>query len=136
MPYLNKQILMGNLGRDPEARTMPSGAAVCNFSLATTEQWKDKQTGEWQEHTTWHRVAAFGQLAERCARGLLKGDLVYLEGRTTKRKYTQDGVEREITEVKADVVKMFKKREQQAPAPAQATTIPISQADFDDDIPF
>lgn len=108
MASVNKVILVGNLGRDPETRYMPSGEAVCNFSLATSETWKDKATGERKEATEWHRVVLFGRLAEIAAQYLRKGSSVYIEGSLRTRKWTdQSGQERYTTEIRADVMKML-----------------------------
>lgn len=107
MASINKVILIGNLGRDPEVRYLPSGDAVANLALATTEQWKDK-AGEKQEQTEWHRVAFFGRQAEICAEYLKKGSQIYVEGRLQTRKYTdKEGVERYSTEVRGDRMQML-----------------------------
>jgi single-strand DNA-binding protein len=84
---VNKVILVGNLGKDPETRYMPSGSAVTNLTLATSEQWKDKQTGDQQERTEWHKIAMFGRLAEIAAEYLRKGSQVYIEGKLRTRKW-------------------------------------------------
>lgn len=146
---LNQVQIIGHLGRDPETRSFPSGDQVCNFTLATTERWKDKQTGEQKEATEWHRISTFGKLAEICSQYLIKGSLVYVQGKITTRKWTdKDGLEKYSTEIKADSMKMLggkpEQRESQAPAqPRQAA--PQRQAekqsangfnDMDDDIPF
>ena len=100
MASLNKATLIGNLGRDPEVRYMPSGDAVVNMAIATTDKWKDKNTGEPKEATEWHRVNFFGKLAEVCGQYLKKGSQVYVEGKIVTRKYTdKDGVEKFSTEV-------------------------------------
>jgi single-strand DNA-binding protein len=107
MASVNKVILIGNLGRDPEMRYMPSGDAVANFSIATTEKWKDK-SGEMQEQTEWHRIAFFGRQAEICGEYLRKGSAVYVEGRLQTRKWTdKDGNERYTTEVRGDRMQML-----------------------------
>jgi len=99
---VNKVILVGNLGRDPEVRYMPSGNAVANVTLATTESWKDKQTGEKQERTEWHRIVAWGRLGEICGEYLAKGKQVYIEGRLQTRSWDdRDGNKRYMTEVVA-----------------------------------
>jgi single-strand DNA-binding protein len=105
---INKVILVGNLGRDPEIRTMQaSGSKVCNLSVATSESWKDKATGEWKDKTEWHRVVVFNEaLIGRAERGFKKGTKVYVEGQVETRKYTdKDGVEKYTTEI---VVSRFK----------------------------
>jgi len=153
MASVNKVILIGNLGRDPEVRYMPSGDAVANISIATTETWKDKN-GEKQEKTEWHRVAMFGKTAEIAGEYLKKGSQVYIEGRLETRKWTdKEGQERTTTEVRADRMQMLGSRsggsERMAPpeddAP-RATAAPAKKSggaakgssleDLEDDIPF
>ena len=106
---VNKVILVGNLGRDPETRYMPSGSAVTNLRVATSEQWKDKTTGENQERTEWHSVAMFGRLAEIAAEYLRKGSKVYIEGKLRTRKWQDktDGKDRYTTEIIADEMQML-----------------------------
>jgi len=105
---INKVILVGNLGKDPDTRYMPSGAAVTNIRIATSESWKDKQTGEQQERTEWHRVVFFGRLAEIAAEYLRKGSQVYVEGSLRTRKWQgQDGQDRYTTEIVADEMQML-----------------------------
>ena len=105
---VNKVIIVGNLGNDPETRYMPSGSAVTNLSVATNESWKDKQTGEQKERTEWHRVAMFGRLAEIAAEYLRKGSQVYIEGKLRTRKWQgQDGQDRYTTEIIADEMQML-----------------------------
>ncbi|HXV07891.1 MAG TPA: single-stranded DNA-binding protein [Burkholderiales bacterium] len=107
MASVNKVILIGNLGRDPEVRYLPSGDAVANFSIATTEKWKDKN-GDMQEQTEWHRIAFFGRQAEICGEYLRKGSSVYVEGRLQTRKWTdKDGNERTTTEIRGDRMQML-----------------------------
>ncbi len=107
MASLNKVLLIGNLGRDPEIRYLPSGDAVASLNIATTETWKDKN-GEKEEKTEWHRVSMFGRLAEIAGEYLKKGSQVYIEGRIETRKYTdKDGVEKYATEIKASEMKML-----------------------------
>jgi single-strand DNA-binding protein len=107
MASVNKVILIGNLGRDPEVRYLPSGDAVANLNIATTEKWKDKG-GEQQEQTEWHRVAFFGRQAEICGEYLRKGSQVYIEGRLQTRKWTdKDGNERYTTEIRGDRMQML-----------------------------
>ena len=153
MASVNKVILIGNLGRDPEVRYMPSGDAVANISIATTETWKDKN-GEKQEKTEWHRVAMFGKTAEIAGEYLKKGSQVYIEGRLETRKWTdKEGQERYTTEIRADRMQMLGSRsggsERMAPpedeAP-RATAAPAKKSgggakgsgpeDLEDDIPF
>lgn len=105
---INKVIIVGNLGGDPETRYMPSGAAVTNLTVATNESWKDKQTGEQKERTEWHKVAMFGRLAEIAAEYLRKGSQVYIEGKLRTRKWQgKDGADRYTTEVIADEMQML-----------------------------
>jgi single-strand DNA-binding protein len=105
---VNKVILVGNLGKDPETRYMPSGSAVTNLTLATSESWKDKQTGENQERTEWHKVAMFGKLAEIAAEYLRKGSQVYIEGKLRTRKWQdKEGKDRWTTEIVADEMNML-----------------------------
>ena len=137
---INKVIIVGNLGADPETRYMPSGSAVTNLRVATSEQWKDKQTGEQQERTEWHRVALFGRLAEIAAEYLRKGSQVYLEGSLRTRKWQdKDGNDRYSTEVVANEMQMLGGRaESSAPARSAPSAGPDSAPPdaFDDDIPF
>jgi len=104
MAGVNKVILVGHLGKDPEVRYTPDGRGVCNFTMATTETWKDKNTGEKREKTEWHRVVVFGKLAEICGEYLSKGKQVYIEGKLQTRKWQgQDGQDRYTTEVVVDI---------------------------------
>src|SRR4249920_3055318 len=150
MASVNKVILIGNLGRDPETRYMPDGGAITNISVATTEAWKDKN-GEKQEKTEWHRVAFFGKLAEIAGEYLKKGSPVYIEGRLQTRKWQdKDGQDRYTTEIVANEMKMLGSRgggsEPMArePAPAMAEgggAKPQAKKggafdQMDDDIPF
>ncbi|PTE01528.1 single-stranded DNA-binding protein [Pandoraea apista] len=108
MASVNKVILVGNLGADPEVRYLPSGDAVANIRLATTDRYKDKQSGEFKEMTEWHRVSFFGRLAEIVNEYLKKGSSVYIEGRIRTRKYqAQDGTDRYSTEIVADQMQML-----------------------------
>jgi len=105
---VNKVILVGNLGKDPETRYMPSGSAVTNLTLATSESWKDKQTGDQQERTEWHKIAMFGRLAEVAAEYLRKGSQVYIEGKLRTRKWQdKEGKDRWTTEIVADEMQML-----------------------------
>ena len=122
---VNKVILVGNIGQDPEMKSMPNGNAVTNISVATSESWKDKQTGQPQERTEWHRVVFFNRLAEIAGQYLRKGSKVYLEGSLRTRKWqAQDGSDRYSTEIVASEMQMLDSRQDnaggyQAPAPAQ-----------------
>jgi len=108
MASVNKVILVGNLGRDPETRTFPSGDQVCNATLATTDKWKDKQSGEMREATEWHRLVFNGRLAEIAAQYLRKGSQIYVEGQIRTRKYTdKDGVEKYSTEIVGDRMQLI-----------------------------
>ena len=118
---VNKVILIGNLGQDPEVRYMPGGGAVCNITVATTETWKDKNTGENQEKTEWHRVVMFRRLAEIAGEHLKKGSKVYLEGRLQTRKWQdQQGVDRYTIEIIADQMQMLDGQRGDAAPPAVA----------------
>ncbi len=114
MASVNKVILVGNLGRDPETRTFPSGDQICNATLATTDRWKDKQSGEMKEATEWHRLVFNGRLAEIAAQYLRKGSQVYVEGQIRTRKYTdKDGVEKYATDIRVDQMQMLGSRQGQ-----------------------
>jgi len=152
MASVNKAILVGNLGKDPEVRYMPGGEAVANITLATTDTWKDK-SGTKQEKTEWHRVSFFGRQAEVVGEYLKKGSQVYIEGRIQTRKWQdKDGQDRYTTEIVADRMQMlggkssgagsFEVVEENQPAPAR-TAAPAARPaakssfdNFDDDIPF
>lgn len=142
---INKVIVVGNLGNDPDTRYMPSGGAVTNLSVATSEQWKDKQSGEQKERTEWHKIAMFGRLAEIAAEYLRKGSQVYIEGKLRTRKWQdRDGNDRYTTEIIADEMQMLGGRgggSGSAPmrddrGPSSAPPPQSSPDDFDDDIPF
>lgn len=112
MASVNKVILVGNLGKDPETRYAPSGDAICNITLATTDTWRDKASGEKREATEWHRVAFFGKLAEIAGQYLRKGSQVYVEGSLRTRKWQdKDGQDRYTTEIRADEMKMLGSRQ-------------------------
>ncbi len=147
---INKVILIGNLGQDPEVKYMPSGGAVCNITVATTESWTDRDSGEKQERTEWHRVVMFRRLAEVAGEYLRKGSKVYIEGRLQTRKWQgQDGQDRYTTEVIANDMQMLDSRgggtaafDSQPPPAEKTPSSPSASAgsrpadDFDDDIPF
>ena len=140
---INKVIIVGNLGADPETRYMPSGSAVTNLSVATSETWKDKQTGEQKERTEWHKVAMFNRLAEIAAEYLRKGSQVYIEGKLRTRKWQdRDGNDRWTTEIVADEMQMLGGRGGGGSAPMSSDRGPSSEPpqgppdDFEDDIPF
>lgn len=108
MASVNKVIVVGNLGRDPEMRTFPSGDQVANVTVATTDRWKDKQSGEMREATEWHRIVFNGRLAEIAGQYLRKGSQVYVEGSLRTRKWTdKDGIEKYTTEIRADQMQML-----------------------------
>ena len=112
MASVNKVILIGNLGKDPETRYAPSGEAICNITLATTDTWRDKATGEKREATEWHRVVFFGKLAEIAGQYLRKGSAAYIEGSLRTRKWQdKDGQDRYTTEIRADEMKMLGSRQ-------------------------
>jgi len=148
---INKVILIGNLGADPEVRYTPNSVAVATLSIATSETWKDKNTGEMVEHTEWHRVSCYRRLAEIAGEYLKKGSKVYIEGRLRTRKWQDaQGTDRYTTEINADNLQMLDSRggpgsfgghnefsSSSAPAPAMAAAPGGNGEDFgDDDIPF
>ena len=163
MASVNKVIIVGNLGRDPEIRYMPSGDAIANIAVATSYRSKDRNTGEQKELTEWHRISFFGRLAEIVGQYLKKGSSVYVEGRLQTRKYTdKDGIERYATDIIAENMQMLGGRQGMGggdsysaddsydappsrPAPRQAPPAPAARpqpkpapnfSDMDDDIPF
>ncbi len=162
MASVNKVIIVGNLGRDPETRYMPNGEAVTNIAVATTDTWKDKQTGEKKEQTEWHRITFYRRLAEVAGQYLKKGSQVYIEGRLQTRKWTdKENIERYTTEIIADTMQMLGSRQgmgggsamdddysagsapataprqNSAPARQSAPSKPAPNfSDMDDDIPF
>ena len=154
MASVNKVILVGNLGRDPESRYGADGSAIVNVSLATTDSWRDKSSGERKEATEWHRLVFFGKLAEIAGQYLKKGSQVYVEGRLRSRKWQdKDGQERQTTEIVVEEMKMLGGRqgmgepsssyggEPAAPAPSYGGAKPAAAKkasfdDMDDDIPF
>ena len=112
MASVNKVIIVGNLGKDPEIRYLPSGSAICNITVATSRQWKDKTSGERQEETEWHRITFFDRMAEIAGEYLKKGKSVYVEGRLKTRKYTdKDGVEKYATDIIATEMQLLGSRE-------------------------
>jgi len=152
---VNKVILVGNVGNDPEVRYMPNGNAVANISVATSDTWKDRNTGDQQERTEWHRVVFFNRLAEIVEQYVKKGSKLYLEGRLQTRSWEQDGVKRYSTEIVANEMQMLDSRgggnanqdfgDQQNAAPVESAKKPAEASqpnapgnfdNFDDDIPF
>lgn len=150
MASVNKVILVGNLGKDPELKYMPSGDPVTNFSIATTDKYKDKQTGEPKEITEWHRISVFQKLAEICAQYLKKGSQVYIEGRIRTRKWTDSaGIEKYSTEIVAEKMQILGNKpsgqssqetsaaDYAAAKDSAAPSIPAGGlGSMDDDIPF
>jgi len=153
MAGVNKVILVGRVGKDPDLKFLQSGAAVCNFSVATSEEWKDKLSGEKKEKTEWHRVVVWARLAEICGQYLEKGKQVYVEGRLETREWEKDGVKRYQTEIIADTVQFLGDRERQKDQPERRPEKPAPPArqpsknptdgyeypvatDGDDSIPF
>jgi single-strand DNA-binding protein len=150
MASVNKVIVVGNLGKDPETRFLPDGKAVCNFSVATTDTWKDKASGEKKEATEGHRISSFGRLAEICGEYLKKGSQVYIEGKLRTRKWQdKEGQDRYTTEIIADAMQMLgsrsgmgggesrEMREPPSTGEARPAKKPAGQfQDMDDDIPF
>ena len=151
MASINKVILIGNLGKDPELKFLPSGQPVANFPIATSEKWKDKSTGETKEQTEWHNIIMFGKLAEIAGQYLKKGSSVFVEGRLQTRKWQdKNGQDRYTTEIIANEMKMLGSRgDQSGSQPAQqprsqsnqdarnkATFDAQAPAGFDDDIPW
>ena len=153
MASINKVIIVGNLGRDPENRYLPSGEQVTSIAIATTDRWRDKATGDLKEQTEWHRISFFGKLAEIAGQYLKKGSQVYVEGRIRTNKYTdRDGVERYQTQIIADTMQMLGSKQDGNTQPAgtkqQAQRNSYAEAkqtgrrnnppanDPDDDIPF
>ncbi|MDA1370022.1 MAG: single-stranded DNA-binding protein [Proteobacteria bacterium] len=151
---VNKVILVGNVGNDPEVRYMPNGNAVANVSIATSDNWKDKNTGEQQERTEWHRVVFFNRLAEIVEQYVKKGSKLYIEGRLQTRSWEQDGIKRYTTEIVSNEMQMLDSRgsagagqesfgnQPSQAQPAQKSAAPQQQQapanfdNFDDDIPF
>lgn len=150
---INKVILIGNLGNEPEIRYMPSGGAIASLSIATSESWKDKQTGEQQERTEWHRISIFGRLAEIAGEYLHKGSKVYIEGSLRTRKWQdKNGQDRYTTEIIANELQMLdnkgagnRENENSPNDPGayipnqrntQSAPTPAGHDDFEDDIPF
>ena len=141
MASVNKVIIVGNLGADPETKYLPSGDAVTNIRVATTDKWKDKTSGEMKEATEWHRIAFFGRLATIAGEYLKKGSQVYVEGSLRTRKWQdKDGQDRYSTEIRADVMQMLGRRPRLAlaaePKPAAAKKPAGKFDDMEDDIPF
>lgn len=153
MASINKVIIVGNLGRDPETRYTTGGEAICNVAVATSDRWKDKNTGEQREATEWHRITFFGKLAEIAGQYLKKGSQIYVEGKLRTRKYTdKDGIEKYATDIIGDQMQMLGSRQgsgepsddygSRAPASRQggaakpAARSGGSVSAMDDDIPF
>ena len=143
---VNKVILVGNVGADPEIKHMPNGNAVANVTLATSDSWKDKTSGQSQERTEWHRVVFFNRLAEIVGEYVRKGSKLYIEGRLQTRSWEQDGVKRYTTEIVAGEMQMLDSKNSANPTGSAGTTTGAGPAaggqqeqsfdSFDDDIPF
>ena len=136
---LNKVILIGNLGQDPEARFTPQGTAVTNLSIATNESWKD-QSGEMQDRTEWHRVVMYGRMAETAAEYMKKGQMVYVEGRLNTREWEdQNQIKRKTTEIRCDNFTMLGRRSDAPAGQSQGAMSPspsVPGSEVDDDLPF
>jgi len=135
---VNRVILVGKLGQDPETKCMANGDCICSFSLATSETWKDKQTGEKKERTEWHRISAWRQLGEFCGKYLTKGKQVYLEGKLQTRSWDKDGQKHYTTEILASEVKFVggaTQQERQEPK-QQYSEPPAAPDDPNSDLPF
>ena len=136
---VNKAIIVGYLGKDPDSKFLPNGDAVCNITVATSESWKDKSTGEKKEATEWHRIGFFGKLAEIAGQYLKKGSLIYVEGSIRTRKWKdKEGVDRYTTEIRADQMKMLSKAGASTSSndDGKPRTNTDDSFDVDSDIPF
>ncbi len=142
MAGLNKVILIGNLGRDPEVNYTPNGLAVAKFSIATSLTWKDKNSGEKKDKTEWHRIVAFGKLGEICGEYLSKGKQIYVEGRLETSSWEKDGVTRYSTNIIANDMLMLGPKnqgtntQQEQPSTPEYSGPPLPEETPDDDIPF
>jgi len=140
MAGINKAIIVGNLGRDPELKYLPDGAAVANFSVATSETWNDKQSGEKKERTEWHRVVVWRRLAEICGEYLTRGKQVYVEGKLQTRSFEQDGITRYTTEIVATTVQFLGGNGGQSQGssepPREPPSVSAPATTPDGDIPF
>jgi len=140
MASVNKVILIGNLGRDPELRFTPTGMALCTFSIATSRKWRDKQTNEMKELTNWHRIVLWDKQAELAKQYLTKGSSVYIEGRIETRSWDDNGVKKYMTEIVGQRLEFLSKRgdqptgEHEAPPPEADAASPLTGED--DDLPF
>lgn len=136
MASLNKTELIGYVGADPEMRYFPDGTATTTISLATTEKWKDRESGEAREHTEWHRVMFTARLAEIVGEYVRKGALLYVEGRLRTRKWTdRDDVDRYTTEIVASEMKMLDRRAERDAGSSQRASVPVPAGDDFDDVP-
>jgi len=145
---VNKVILLGNLGKDPESKFLANGDAVCNISIATSESWKDKASGEKKEDTQWHNIVLFRRLAEIVVEYCKKGTQIYVEGKIKTRKYQKDGADHYMTEIHCDSMKIISSRKDEqsggnsasAPVQSRPSSAPqnsgVAFADLTDDIPF
>ena len=145
---VNLAIILGNIGKDPETRYLTNGNAVCNFTVATSEQWRDKESGENKERTEWHRCTAFAKLGEICGDLLHKGSKVYIEGSLRTRQWEKDGQTHYTTEIIAKEMQLLDKREDNdgrdqygapydgRPTSGKQNEMAVGEDEFDDDIPF
>ena len=139
MSGINKVILIGRLGHNPDSKTLESGSMITNISLATSEKWKNKDRGEYEEKTEWHRIIFFGRLAEIANQYLSKGSQVYIEGKIQTRKWEKDGVERFTTEIIANQMQMLDSKNTESPNTSATDYAKASGGNpepFTDDIPF
>jgi single-strand DNA-binding protein len=134
---VNKAIILGFVGKEPESRLFSTGDGVTNFSIATTERYKDK-SGEMKEQTEWHKIAAFGKLAEIATNIVHKGSQVYVEGKISTRKWTKDGIDRYVTEIRAETIRVLNKVESSKEAEVGAISTHASDMlnSMDDEVPF
>jgi len=141
MSGINKAIIIGNVGNEPKGGVMANGSSVCNFSVATSEKWKDKQTGQQQDRTEWHKVTVFGKLAEVANSYVTKGCKIYVEGKLRTRKWQKDGVDHYVTEIMADAFQLLSPSPQAQHAASQGDRMGAASQQpefdqFDDEIPF
>lgn len=145
MSGVNKVILVGNVGKDPEVRSMPNGTKVANFSIATSETWKDKNTGEKQEKSEWHNIVVFNRLAEIVEQYIKKGSKIYAEGKLQTRSWEQDGVKKYMTEINCNQLQMLDTKPVGTTPPVAGSgtgsqhsnhSAPSNFDNFDDSIPF
>jgi len=139
MAGVNRVTIIGRLGKDPESKTFQDGSTVCNFSVATSEEWRDKGTGEKKQRTEWHRITAYRKMGEICAQYLEKGKLVYIEGKLQTREYEKDGQKHYVTEIIASDMQMLGSKNDGAGSATEKATGPAGYnpgPSMKDDIPF